>query len=73
MSWIMLVRRGLILMFLCLIWVIGGIAQSFLKCKENDYEAAGNNELPELKDKMNLHTMEHQRHILRMLEKSLER
>ncbi|KAM0031410.1 putative WPP domain-interacting tail-anchored protein [Helianthus debilis subsp. tardiflorus] len=53
--------------------VIGGIAQSFLKCKENDYEAASNNELPELKDKMNLHTMEHQRHILRMLEKSLER
>ncbi|KAF5799880.1 putative WPP domain-interacting tail-anchored protein [Helianthus annuus] len=41
--------------------------------KENDSEAAGNNELPELKDKMNLHTMEHQRHILRMLEKSLER
>ncbi|KAM0012051.1 putative WPP domain-interacting tail-anchored protein [Helianthus debilis subsp. tardiflorus] len=41
--------------------------------KENDSEAADNNELPELKDKMNLHTMEHQRHILRMLEKSLER
>ncbi|KAF5766291.1 hypothetical protein HanXRQr2_Chr15g0713661 [Helianthus annuus] len=35
----MLVRRGLILMFLCLIRFIGGIAQSFLKCKENDYEA----------------------------------
>ncbi|KAK9071739.1 hypothetical protein SSX86_008168 [Deinandra increscens subsp. villosa] len=40
---------------------------------DNDCGATGNNDLPELKDKMNLHTMEHQRHILRMLEKSLER
>ncbi|KAL8211016.1 hypothetical protein R6Q57_005453 [Mikania cordata] len=39
----------------------------------NDSGATSNNDLPELKDKMNLHTMEHQRHILRMLEKSLER
>ncbi|KAK1440763.1 hypothetical protein QVD17_06594 [Tagetes erecta] len=39
----------------------------------NDSGATCNNDLPELKDKMNLHTMEHQRHILRMLEKSLER
>ncbi|KAI3808624.1 hypothetical protein L1987_24579 [Smallanthus sonchifolius] len=41
--------------------------------KDNDSEATCTNDLPELKDKMNLHTMEHQRHILRMLEKSLER
>ncbi|XP_076954327.1 WPP domain-interacting tail-anchored protein 1-like [Bidens hawaiensis] len=41
--------------------------------KDSDTEATVTNDLPELKDKMNLHTMEHQRHILRMLEKSLER
>ncbi|GJX63981.1 WPP domain-interacting tail-anchored protein 1-like protein [Tanacetum coccineum] len=34
---------------------------------------SSNNDLPELKDKMNLQTVEHQRHIIRMLEKSLER
>lgn len=40
---------------------------------KDDAVVTGDNELPELKDKMNLHAVEHQRHILRMLEKSLER
>ncbi|XP_024977358.1 WPP domain-interacting tail-anchored protein 1-like [Cynara cardunculus var. scolymus] len=46
------------------------------KEKEEDKDDAvvsGNDDLPELKDKMNMHAVEHQRHILRMLEKSLER
>ncbi|CAI9272611.1 unnamed protein product [Lactuca saligna] len=41
--------------------------------KDADSVEINNNDLPELKDKMNVQTVEHQRHILRMLEKSLER
>ncbi|KAL4577337.1 hypothetical protein LXL04_013445 [Taraxacum kok-saghyz] len=40
---------------------------------KDEQEGVNNNELPELKDKMTVQTVEHQRHILRMLEKSLER
>nr|XP_043633526.1 WPP domain-interacting tail-anchored protein 2-like [Erigeron canadensis] len=40
---------------------------------KDDSVRSCNNDLPELKDKMNVQTVEHQRHILRMLEKSLER
>ncbi|KAI3520924.1 hypothetical protein L1887_10379 [Cichorium endivia] len=43
------------------------------RANKDDSEGLNNNDLPELKDKMNVQTVEHQRHILRMLEKSLER
>lgn len=40
---------------------------------KDDSVTESNNDLPELKDEMNVQTIEHQRHILRMLEKALER
>ncbi|CAH1437554.1 unnamed protein product [Lactuca virosa] len=43
------------------------------RADKDDSVEINNNDLPELKDKMNVQTVEHQRHILRMLEKSLER